>query len=207
MSVALAPTPADGILELKTLQSTFTKNFGWTQQSSKDSRLMTLCYATDAESKEEFYKKAMKPQLKEECSRRSLKVTGTKSQLIERLRNADAGIVEEESLDMPPPLSEDQIDALDTKVALQNALRSRGLKVSGKKEELRQRLKEDLRSFDRREVSGRVHGRPESAPEPVAAAEPEPERTVEPEPEDPDSGSEPEAAAEKAKAVKEKSEA
>merc|ERR1719506_1174536 len=197
--VALAPTPVDGILELKMLQST-TKNFGWTQQSSKDSRLMTLCYATDAESKEEFYEKATKPQLKEECSRRSLKVTGTKAQLIERLRKADAGIVEDASPDRPPPLSDDEIDTLlradATKPALQNALRSRGLKVSGKKEELRERLKEELQSS--REDGGRGHSSPEAAPETEAAAEPEAERTVEPQPEEPDSGSEPEAAAEKA---------
>merc|ERR1719353_780493 len=47
MSGALAPTSADGILELKTQQST-NKNFGWSQQSSKDSRPMTLCYATES---------------------------------------------------------------------------------------------------------------------------------------------------------------
>merc|ERR1719486_1164159 len=43
MSVALAPTSADDILELKMQQSTI-RSFGWSQQSSKDSRPMTVCY-------------------------------------------------------------------------------------------------------------------------------------------------------------------
>jgi hypothetical protein len=47
MSDALAPTSADGILELKTQHSTI-RSFGWLQQPSKDSRPMTLCYATEA---------------------------------------------------------------------------------------------------------------------------------------------------------------
>jgi len=47
MSVALAPTSVDGILELK-MQQPSIRSFGWSQQSSKDSRPMTLCYATEA---------------------------------------------------------------------------------------------------------------------------------------------------------------
>merc|ERR1719311_1582536 len=44
MSVVLASTSADGLLELKMQQSTI-RSFGWSQQSSKDSRPMTLSYA------------------------------------------------------------------------------------------------------------------------------------------------------------------
>merc|ERR1719426_617016 len=51
MSVALAPTSADAILELKTQHSTSRSN-GWSQQSSNDSRPTTLCYATEAASGE-----------------------------------------------------------------------------------------------------------------------------------------------------------
>ena len=46
--------------------------------------------------------------------RRELKVTGTKAELVERLRNADAGIVEQVVDEGPPPLSLAEIDALAT---------------------------------------------------------------------------------------------
>jgi len=46
MSVALAPSSADGILELKAQQSTI-RSFGWSQLSSEDSCSMTLCYAAE----------------------------------------------------------------------------------------------------------------------------------------------------------------
>ena len=46
-------------------------------------------------TKEEFYAKATAKLLKEECARRDLKVTGTKAELVERLRNADAGMLKQ----------------------------------------------------------------------------------------------------------------
>merc|ERR1719506_3575046 len=48
MSVVLASTSADGLLELKTQQS-IIRSFGWSQQSSKDSRPMTLSYAAEGD--------------------------------------------------------------------------------------------------------------------------------------------------------------
>lgn len=101
-------------------------------------------------NKEDFFLKATSEQLKKECARRSLQVTGTKAQRIERLRKAAAVIAEEELIageewsDLPPPLSAEEIDALDTVAAIKDALRSRGLKLSGGREELRQRLKDSL---------------------------------------------------------------
>ena len=65
-------------------------------------------------TKEEFYAKATAKLLKEECQRRELKVTGTKQQLVERLRNADAGVIDEVIDEGPPPLSIAEIDALGT---------------------------------------------------------------------------------------------
>ena len=98
-------------------------------------------------TKEEFYAKATAKLLKEECARRELKVTGTKAELVERLRNADAGIVETVQDEGPPPLSIAEIDALNTVAEMKDALRARSLKLSGKKDQLRARLLEDSKSF------------------------------------------------------------
>jgi hypothetical protein len=46
MSIALAPAAAGNILELKTQDSSVRGQVGWPQQSSKNSRPLTLCYAT-----------------------------------------------------------------------------------------------------------------------------------------------------------------
>merc|ERR1719482_1235533 len=45
MSIALAPASADNILELKAQESIVRGQVGWSQQSSKNSRPLTLCYA------------------------------------------------------------------------------------------------------------------------------------------------------------------
>ena len=98
-------------------------------------------------TKEEFYAKATAKLLKEECQRRDLKVTGTKQQLVERLRNADAGVIDEVIDEGPPPLSIAEIDALATVAQMKDELRKRSLKLSGKKDELRERLLEDSKSY------------------------------------------------------------
>mmetsp|Transcript_13417 Transcript_13417/g.35678 ORF Transcript_13417/g.35678 Transcript_13417/m.35678 type:complete len:818 (+) Transcript_13417:728-3181(+) len=98
-------------------------------------------------TKEEFYAKATAKLLKEECARRELKVTGTKAELVERLRNADAGIVEQVTDEGPPPLSVEEIDALSTVAQMKDELRKRSLKLSGKKDQMRERLKKDAESY------------------------------------------------------------
>ena len=98
-------------------------------------------------TKEEFYAKATAKLLKEECQRRELKVTGTKQQLVERLRNADAGVIDEVIDEGPPPLSIAEIDALSTVAQMKDELRKRSLKLSGKKDQLRERLLEDSKSY------------------------------------------------------------
>merc|ERR1711924_119872 len=45
MSIALAPASADNMLELKAQESIVRGHVGWSQQSSKNSRSLTLCYA------------------------------------------------------------------------------------------------------------------------------------------------------------------
>lgn len=101
-------------------------------------------------TREEFYTKATAKLLKAECVKRSLKGTGTKAQLIERLRNADAGVLVEVLIgteDAPPPLTSAEIHELSTAKVMKDALRARGLKLSGKKDELRQRLLDDSAAF------------------------------------------------------------
>jgi hypothetical protein len=56
MSIALAPAASGNILEMKSEESIVRGHVGWSQESSKNSRPLTLCYAgaTDVPAKD-FY--------------------------------------------------------------------------------------------------------------------------------------------------------
>jgi hypothetical protein len=49
MSIALAPAASGNILEMKSEESIVRGHVGWSQESSKNSRPLTLCYAGAAD--------------------------------------------------------------------------------------------------------------------------------------------------------------
>jgi len=128
--------------------------------------------------RDEFYALATAARLKEELKKRGLKLSGTKADIVARLRDDDATpaaaapAAEADAAPPagPPPLAFEAIEALPTVAALKDALRARKLKLGGKKAELRQRLVDDLGAYRAAAASAAASAAP--APPPAAPAHP-----------------------------------